>query len=68
MRITKLSGHFTFYDEQAQRIYLCCRLVRRPRVAEALAEAQALLPTLKRWQPKSEGGLPFFAHGLSITE
>jgi hypothetical protein len=30
--------------------------VRRPRVAEALAEAQALLPLQTLWQPKGEGG------------
>ena len=29
--------------------------VHRPCVAEALAEAQALLPSLKQWQPKSLG-------------
>jgi hypothetical protein len=33
-----------------------CRLVRRPRVAEALA--QALLQALKLWQPKNVGELP----------
>jgi hypothetical protein len=39
-----------------RRLLLIC-FARHPRVAEALAEAQALLPLLKLWQPKSGGGL-----------
>jgi hypothetical protein len=45
-----------------------CRLIRRPRVAEALAEAQALLPSLKLWQPKSVGELPIAVSRLMIIK
>jgi hypothetical protein len=57
----RLSTGFNFISGEALHFLNHCRPVRRMHAAEALAEAEALLPSLQLWQPKSEGGLPKIA-------